>query len=170
VREEDVRSRLSPDRLFAASERGFSFHEIERFILIMVHVEPRRKPRRKDLFDQAKCPLGLLGGGWQDHQRPQEPDGNELRPHREADRGNHHPPRSDGASCTRHSFGEKKLCALAILRGNGRDGDSQGRPVVSTSTCRWRPLISLALSQPRLPGTAVVLTLWLSKQPAVGCL
>jgi hypothetical protein len=43
-------------------------------------------------------------------------------------------------------------------------------PNVSTRMCRFRPFTLLPGSSPRSPPNSVVLTLWLSRQPAVGCL
>ena len=43
-----------------------------------------------------------------------------------------------------------------------------GRPSVSVSRCRLRPLTFLPASKPRGPPASVVLTLWLSMIPAVG--
>ena len=47
---------------------------------------------------------------------------------------------------------------------------NKSKPRVSTNKWRLRALMYLAAAKPRTPSISVVLTLWLSKQLAVGCL
>lgn len=69
-----------------------------------------------------------------------------------------------GRSC-RSKRAPSRSCTLATVTTT-----ASNKPKVSTKMCRLRPLIFLPTSKPRSPATAVHLTLWLPRQPAVGCL
>ena len=61
-----------------------------------------------------------------------------------------------------------RSCRVSIVHRRDRYRDSQQQPSVSTAMFRFRPVIFLPPSYPRLPLRSLVLTLWLSMLAALG--
>ena len=55
-------------------ERDISFEDVERLVILRLGVKRRCHPSREQLLGEREPPTGLLGGSFNGHEAPEEPE------------------------------------------------------------------------------------------------